>query len=185
MTDIAAQKSALRREAALRRQAAFAALGPGSGAARLLEALAPHRGAVLAGYMAMRSEAEPLAVMAAHLGPVCVPVIEAAGRPLRFRAWRPDAPMIEGAFGARIPAEGGWLTPRVLIVPLLAFDRRGFRLGYGGGFYDRTLAGLRARGAVTAIGFGFAAQEVAEVPAEATDARLDLIVTEAGTISPG
>ena len=73
----------------------------------------------------------------------------------------------------------------MLIVPLLAFDRRGFRLGYGGGFYDRTLAGLRARGAVTAIGFGFAAQEVAEVPAEATDARLDLIVTEAGTISPG
>ena len=73
---------------------------------------------------------------------------------------------------------------RLLIVPLLAFDRRGFRLGYGGGFYDRTLARLRAAGPVTAIGFAFAAQEVEEVPTEPTDAALDLIVTDAETIVP-
>jgi 5-formyltetrahydrofolate cyclo-ligase len=66
---------------------------------------------------------------------------------------------------------------------MLAFDRRGYRLGYGGGFYDRTLAALRATGPVTAIGFAFAAQEVPEVPSDATDARLDAIVTEAGPVA--
>jgi 5-formyltetrahydrofolate cyclo-ligase len=68
----------------------------------------------------------------------------------------------------------------VVIVPLLAFDARGYRLGYGGGFYDRTLETLRARRPTLAVGFAFAAQEVAEVPIEATDQRLDAVVTEEG-----
>lgn len=165
------------------------ALGPDAGTARLAEvlaeALAGEAGRVLSGYMAMRSEIDPAGAMAAHRGRVCVPVIEGADLPLRFRAWAPGAPMAEGVFGARIPKSGDWLEPEVLIVPLLAFDRRGFRLGYGGGFYDRTLARLRAKGPVTAIDFAFAAQEVAEVPVEPTDERLDLIVTEAETIRPG
>jgi 5-formyltetrahydrofolate cyclo-ligase len=72
------------------------------------------------------------------------------------------------------------VTPQILIVPLLAFDARGYRLGYGGGFYDRTLQGLRAAGPVTAIGFAYNAQEVAQVPTEPTDQPLDFIVTEAG-----
>ena len=88
--------------------------------------------------------------------------------------------MEPGTFGAMIPSAGVWITPQVLIVPLLAFDGRGYRLGYGGGFYDRTLEGLRAAGPVTAIGFAFAAQEVAAVPIDATDQRLDMVVTEAG-----
>ena len=67
-------------------------------------------------------------------------------------------------------------------MPLVAFDARGYRLGYGGGFYDRTLEGLRARGPVTAIGFAFAAQELEEVPVEPTDQPLDRIITEAGEI---
>jgi len=92
--------------------------------------------------------------------------------------------MVMGTFGAMIPATGDWIEPEVLIVPLLAFDRRGFRLGYGGGFYDRTIEALRAKGPVTAIGFAFAAQEVDEVPTEPTDQRLDLIVTEQGVIRP-
>ena len=79
-----------------------------------------------------------------------------------------------------IPAEGAWVEPEVLIVPLLAFDARGYRLGYGGGFYDRTLEALRARRPTLAVGFAFAAQEVAEVPTEPTDQRLDAIVTEEG-----
>ena len=90
--------------------------------------------------------------------------------------------MEAGAFGALIPAEGAWLEPEVLIVPLLSFDRRGFRLGYGGGFYDRTLERLRARHGVLALGFAFAAQEVAEVPIEPTDQPLDAILTETGLI---
>jgi 5-formyltetrahydrofolate cyclo-ligase len=70
------------------------------------------------------------------------------------------------------------------VVPLLAFDAAGHRLGYGAGFYDRTLAALRAERAVTALGFAYAAQQVAEVPREPTDAQLDAVVTEAGVLRP-
>ncbi len=178
-------KAAARREAFARRKIAFDALGPGVGAALLAEVLRPHSGRVLSGYMPMRTEIDPLPAMADHTGLVGVPVIPGKGMPLRFRAWTPEAQMIAGEFGALIPAGGDWVTPQVLIVPLLAFDRRGYRLGYGGGFYDRTLEGLRkADPSTLAIGFAFAAQEVDEVPIEPTDQRLDLIVSEAGIIRP-
>jgi 5-formyltetrahydrofolate cyclo-ligase len=88
--------------------------------------------------------------------------------------------MVEGPFGAKIPEAGADVIPEVLIVPLVAFDARGFRLGYGGGFYDRTLEGLRARGPVVAVGFAYGAQEAEALPLEPTDQRLDAIVTEAG-----
>ena len=152
--------------------------------AHLSAALAPYAGQVLAGYMPMRTELDPLPAMHAHSGQVCVPVIDAPATPLRFAAYQAGAPMAEGAFGALIPRDVLFITPQVLIVPLLAFDRRGYRLGYGGGFYDRTLEGLRARGPVLAIGFAFAAQAVDAVPVEATDQPLDLIVTEDGVIRP-
>jgi 5-formyltetrahydrofolate cyclo-ligase len=74
------------------------------------------------------------------------------------------------------------MTPRVVLVPLLAFDREGYRLGYGGGFYDRTLMALRAAGPVLAVGLAYAAQEVPAVPRDANDRRLDWIVTEAEAI---
>ena len=128
----------------------------------------------------MRTEIDCLPAMAAHDGPVGVPVILGPGQALRFRRWTPDARMVTGDFGALIPETGDWIDPQVLIVPLVAFDRRGYRLGYGGGFYDRTLEGLRARGPVVAIGFAYAAQEVDRVPTEPTDQPLDLIVTETG-----
>ena len=146
----------------------------------LADVLAAHAGKRLAGYMAMRTEIDPTAAMAAHAGPVCVPVILGPGQALKFREWSPGCAMVPGEFGAAIPAEGAWIEPEVLIVPLLAFDARGYRLGYGGGFYDRTLEGLRARGPVLAVGFAFDAQEVDEVPTEPTDQRLDAIVTESG-----
>jgi 5-formyltetrahydrofolate cyclo-ligase len=176
MTDA---KAEARAAAFARRAEAFAA-GQGQAAAILAEVLKAEAGRVLSGYMPMRSEIDPLPAMAAHQGPVCVPVIEGKGLPLRFRAWTPGARMVEGAFKALIPAEGDWLVPEVLIVPLLAFDARGYRLGYGGGFYDRTLAGLRAKGPVLAIGFAFAAQEVGDLPVDAFDQRLDAVVTERG-----
>lgn len=177
-------KKQARADAFARRKVAFDARQPGHGA-RLGEVLAGYAGKVLAGYMPMRTEIDCLPAMAAHHGPVGVPVILAAATPLRFRAWRPEARMIAGTFGAQIPETGDWVEPEVLIVPLLAFDRRGYRLGYGGGFYDRTLEGLRARGPVTAIGFAFAGQEIPDVPIEATDQPLDLIVTEAETLEFG
>ncbi len=184
MADLPALKSAARGAAYATRKGAFAQ-GQGRAAAILSEVLADHAGKPLSGYMPMRTEIDPLPAMAAHDGPVGVPVIVAKATPLQFRTWTPDAPMIEGPFGARIPEAGPWIIPQVLIVPLLAWDRRGYRLGYGGGFYDRTLEGLRQRGPVVAIGYAFAAQEVAEVPIDATDQRLNLIVTEAGVVVPG
>jgi 5-formyltetrahydrofolate cyclo-ligase len=181
MTDITLQdvKAGARKAAFERRAGAFAA-GQGQAAEILADFLAGQAGKVLSGYMPMRTEIDPLPAMAAHQGPVGVPVIIAKGQALRFREWTPGCRMVEGAFKAMIPEEGAWVEPQVLIVPLLAWDARGYRLGYGGGFYDRTLEGLRAKGPVLAVGFAFAAQEVAEVPTDATDQRLDAVVTEKG-----
>ena len=142
------------------------------------------RSVILAGYMPMRGELCPLPAMQAHPGPVCVPVIRELGAPLEFHLWTPDTPMVEGRFKALIPARPAPVIPHALIVPLLAFDRRGYRLGYGGGFYDRTLAELRATGPVLAVGLAYAGQEIAELPAGSMDQRLDAIVTPDGVITP-
>ena len=160
----------------------------GDGAAateRLRAALAPFAGQVLAGYWPMRAEVDPLPAMAAHDGPLCLPVVPGPAVPLVFRAWAPGAALDAGPYGTRHPPESaGVLVPRVLIVPLAGFDRAGHRIGYGGGYYDRTLAGLRAAGPVTAIGFAYACQEVPLVPAGPFDMVLDLIVTDRETIRP-
>ena len=176
MTDI---KVLARSEAYARRAGAFAA-GQGQAAEILADFLAGHRGKTLSGYMPMRTEIDPLPAMAAHQGPVGVPVIIAKATPLRFREWSPGVRMVEGTFKAMVPEEGAWVEPEVLIVPMLAFDARGYRLGYGGGFYDRTLERLRAKGPVLAVGFAFSAQEVAEVPTDPFDQRLNAVVTEKG-----
>ena len=179
MTDLAQIKLAARKAAFSRRAAAHSACA-GASAGRLSEVLAGYRGSPLSGYMPMRTEIDPLPAMeeaAAH-GPVCVPVIVGAGQPLVFSRWTPDGAMMDGPFGARVPEVNDFITPQILIVPLVAFDRAGGRLGYGGGFYDRTLEGLRARGAVLAIGFAYAAQEAEDLPLEPTDQPLDMIVTE-------
>ena len=176
-------KAAARRMALAARKAAHAGAGPED--ARVLErVLADHAGSVLAGYLPIRTEIDPRRAMAAHsaAGPVGVPVIEGSRRPLSFRRWTPDTVLTDGPFGVQIPTEGEMIVPTVLIVPLLAFDRGGGRLGYGGGFYDRTLAQLRRAGPVLAIGYAFAAQEVDQVPLDDTDERLDLIVTDTGVI---
>ena len=86
--------------------------------------------------------------------------------------------MVEGAFKAHIPADIEWMIPEIVIVPLVAWDETGGRLGYGGGFYDRTLEGLRARRPVLAIGFAFNVQQAYDLPLEVTDQPLDMIVTE-------
>lgn len=182
---LAEDKAAARKAAFERRAAAHARGLDGAAQARLLDVLAPYRGRVLSGYMPMRTEINPLPVMAemaAH-GPVCVPVIEGKGRALSFREWRPGCRMMPGPFGAQVPEAGATLVPEVLIVPLVAFDRGGNRLGYGGGFYDRTLAGLRAMRPTVAVGFAYAAQEAGALPLEPTDQPLDAIVTDAFTLT--
>lgn len=174
-------KADARKTAFAVRKLAFAA-GQGRAADLLADYLAPYKLRALSGYMPMRTEIDPLPAMAAHEGPVCVPVIIGKGQPLKFREWTPGCPMIAGEFGALIPAEGAWIEPEILIVPLLAFDARGYRLGYGGGFYDRTLEGLRSKRATVAVGFAFAAQKVVEVPINVYDQRLDAVVTENGIV---
>ncbi|MGZ9810662.1 5-formyltetrahydrofolate cyclo-ligase [Pseudoroseicyclus sp. H15] len=184
MSAAAEDKAAARAEAFARRKAAFEAAGPGQ-AAQLSALLAGHRGVPLAGYLPIRTEIDPLPAMAeaaAH-GPVAVPIIEAPATPLRFARWEPEMTLVEGPFRTLRPEVLDWVTPEILIVPLLAFDRAGYRLGYGGGFYDRTLEKLRAEGPVLAVGFAFAGQE-GPVPVEVTDQPLDLIVTERGVIEP-
>ncbi len=183
MVTLTEEKAQARADAFARRKIAFER-GQGT-AAHLSSVLAGYRGVPLSGYMAMRTEIDPTVAMeeaAAH-GPVCVPVIVGKGKPLRFRVWEPDSPMMAGNFGALIPESGAWLEPEILIVPLVAFDRAGGRLGYGGGFYDRTLEMLRANRPTLAIGFAFADQEAAGLPLEPTDQPLDMIVTENGVIS--
>lgn len=186
MTGVDAAKKAARAAALARRESAFAAGDRAAGAARLEEALAPWRGRPVAGYMPMRTEIDPLPAMASmsRRGPVGVPVVAGTGLPLLFHVWTPDAEMVDGPFGARVPALGREMTPEALIVPLVAFDRRGGRLGYGGGFYDRTLERLRGERETAAIGFAWAAQETEDLPLEPSDQPLDAIVTEAETIRP-
>ncbi len=182
---LADQKAAARKAAFARRKAAHAA-DPGTGAALLSSVLAGHRGVPVAGYMPIRTEISPLPAMeeaAAH-GPVCVPVIRDAGQPLVFSRWQPGCAMAAGPFGAQVPAVEDLVTPEIVIVPLVAFTAQGGRLGYGGGFYDRTLEILRARSATLAIGFAYAAQQAEALPMEPTDQPLDMIVTEAGIITP-
>ena len=182
--DLAAIKAEARKAAFARRKLAHEA-GIGS-AALLSSVLAGYRGVPVAGYMAMRTEIDPtpaMEVAAAH-GIVGVPVILGKAQPLKFGRWEPKCEMIEGEFGAQIPASGEWITPEILIVPLVAFDRKGGRLGYGGGFYDRTLELLRAARPTLAIGFAYGAQEAENLPLEATDQPLDMIVTEAEIIEP-
>lgn len=173
-------KAAARKQAFAARKTAYEAGVAGAAQKALKAALAEYAALPMAGYMAIRTEADPMPAMIAHPGPVGVPVILAARQPLVFHRWQPGCAMVEGVFGALVPQNGIGMVPEVLIVPLVGFDARGYRLGYGGGFYDRTLAALRAAGPVQAIGFAFGAQELPEVPVDAFDQPLDAIVTEAG-----
>jgi 5-formyltetrahydrofolate cyclo-ligase len=179
--DLTEIKAAARKAAFARRKEAFDAGYPAQ-SAYLSEVLAGYRGVPLAGYMPIRTEINPIPAMAeaaAH-GPVGVPVIQGEGQPLKFSRWEPDGALKDGPFGAKVPVVDDYFEPEILIVPLVAFDARGGRLGYGGGFYDRTLELLRSKRAILAIGFAFNAQEAEDLPLETTDQPLDLMVTETG-----
>lgn len=180
--NLAEQKAQLRKAMG----AARGRMGPlarASAATRLYARLMGLRGRTIAGYLPIGSELDPTGAMRvlAHTNTVCVPVVTAKGAPLRFREWWPGCPVEKGAFDVMVPTEGGWRVPDTLIVPLLAFDAAGTRLGYGGGFYDRTLAGMPQ---AHAIGFALEAQRTASVPKAATDIQMSIIVTEKGVFAP-
>lgn len=174
------EKAALRIAAAARRGKAHSDVDQHPAVERLDDELKPFAGHPISFYMAMQSELDPRPAMvrAVLRGPVLLPVT-VRGQPLVFRRWQPGTPMVRDSYGVEYPDDAQPAgTPEVLVVPLLAFDRTGHRLGYGGGYYDRTLAKLRADGSVTAIGFAFAAQEVPGLPVTERDQPLDGIVTE-------
>lgn len=177
-SDLSAAKAALRAQA-------LAARGQGGDQAaldrHLREALAPHSGRVLAGYWPMRGEPDPLPAMRAHGGPLCLPVVPGRAVPLVFRLWKGEA-LDPGPLGTSQPPDSlPEVTPGVLIVPLVAFDGGLNRLGYGGGYYDRTLELLRKSAPVVAIGLAWEVQRLSAIPAEPFDQPLDMIVTDAGT----
>ncbi len=126
----------------------------------------------------------PLAESLASVGHrLCLPVVVARDQPLVFRAWTPGDVLQPGSLTIPEPrSDAEVLTPRWLLVPLVAFDRRGGRLGQGGGFYDRSLRCLRSEGSVTAVGLAYAAQEIPAVPLTPDDERLNAVVTERGLI---
>jgi 5-formyltetrahydrofolate cyclo-ligase len=143
-------------------------------------------GATVSGFMPIGAEINPLPLMkrlaeaGAHLA---LPVVMGRGEPLVMRAWMFGAPLIQQMWNIRIPPpEAPAIDPDLLIVPLACFDRTGQRIGYGAGYYDRTIAALRATKAITAIGVAYAVQQVPAVPATPFDQPLDFVMTERETI---
>ena len=138
--------------------------------------------AVVSGFWPIKDEIDirPLMTELFEAGRrLALPVVQGRGLPLLFRSWSPGVPLEKGVFGTLQPsAEHEVLEPDALLVPLLACDAEGWRLGYGGGFYDRTLVGLRARRKVTAVGVGFDVQIVPSVPHGPDDQRLDWMLTD-------
>ena len=138
--------------------------------------------AVVSGFWPIKDEIDIQPLMDALFDEGCqmaLPVVQGRGQRLLFRAWRPGDPLEAGVFGTLQPsAQSEIMEPDALLVPLLACDGEGWRLGYGGGFYDRTLEYLRKRRQVAAIGVGFDLQLVAEVPHSADDQRLDWLLTD-------
>lgn len=188
---IAEAKRAARREAQAARKAAHAANGAQAAievSLKVMAALDPPKKSTVSAFLPIGSELDTAPIMQALWARGCrvaLPCVEGKDRPLTFRLYRQGDMLVEEPFGTRAPApEAEAVEPDILLVPMLAFDRAGYRLGYGGGFYDRTLEGLRGRRRVIAAGVAYAAQEVAAVPREATDQPLDWIVTERKAFRP-
>ena len=183
--NIADKKQAARKAAmVVRKRAHAAASGAGEAAAtHVLSWLetAPELRSV-SGYMPIQTELDSLPLMhALHARgyALSVPVIMGKAMPLKFRAWTPESRMVNGPFGAMVPESGDWLRPDLLLCPMLAFDGTGQRLGYGGGFYDRSISALSP---VRAVGFAYGAQQVDRLPHEPTDMPLEGVATETGVV---
>jgi len=183
--DIAEVKRKARTAASKRRAEAHELLKETAGitmAERGLPAGLSDRPGIVSGFIPYKSEITTMPMLnrlRRHGWQTCLPIVVAAEQPLIFRAWVPGEPLVPGVWDIPIPLDTSpEVMPDVLLVPMLAFDRRGFRLGYGGGFYDRTLEKLRRLKPVVAIGVAYHAQLVDEVPIGIHDAPLDYVMTE-------
>lgn len=191
----AGDKAALRRVARTKRAAAHqmaAATAPTALAGHVLDILSPRDSLsreanrdgmpTVAGYVAIRNEVDPLPALIALIDAGwcgALPVVADDAQPLVFRLWSLGDPLAPDGFSVPAPLpDAAEVEPDVLLVPMLAFDRQGRRMGYGAGFYDRTLQALRRKHPVVAVGLAYADQEVDRVPTDAYDEPLDWIVTE-------
>ena len=191
MTLTTLDKQALRRESLARRASIPEATRKTAAAAlaeRALSFLELPEAVAVSGYHPFGDELDILPLLRRLIADghsVGLPVTR-KGQPLTFRAWTPELEMVRGAMGIPAPPDDApEVTPAVLLVPLAAFDARGYRIGYGGGFYDRTLARLRAAGPVTAVGVAFAEQQVDRVPNEPHDEPLDWMLMPDGAFRVG
>lgn len=189
---LAAEKQALRRRAEALRLVADQKDGPDAARAILhhflanMTSLSVRPGAVVSGYWPMSTEIDVrplLARLEQHQVICALPVVAARNEPLIFRRWHPSDPLEPGTFETMHPLAGApQVRPDVVIAPLLAVDGEGFRLGYGGGYYDRTLSALRREGPVVVVGVGYRVQVVERVPRGPLDQKVDWILTDAGLV---
>ena len=183
------RKQALREYALARRRSARRAAGPGAGvraANHYLAAVPTPAGAVVSGYWAIRDEIDAMPLLARLVGAgfvCCLPAVGGKGEALQFRVWTPGAALSRGPFRIPEPTEAATpAQPTHLLVPLLAYDRDGYRLGYGGGYYDRSLRALRRTRPIVAVGLAYTEQLMQGLPREEHDEPLDWIVTERGAM---
>jgi len=189
MTDarIEEAKAAMRNKARAARAAVFPSLraeASHAAAACYFESAAPKAGDMVAAYWPIRDELDIKPVLTRLMDdgqPVCMPVVVGEGLPLELRLWEQGAALYPAGFGTLAPDDlAPVVEPDVVLMPLLGFDKHGTRLGYGGGYYDRTLARLSRKPRL--IGFAFALQEFDHIPRETHDVPLDAVVTEKGVI---
>jgi 5-formyltetrahydrofolate cyclo-ligase len=185
MTDSLSElKSVIRKDALIRRDAL-----PAAERAKAAETIAARPfpvaikpGTIVSGFSPLKTEINPIPLMRALAdagAQLALPVVAGRGKPLIMRAFAFGDALASGQWGIREPtADAAEVAPDILLVPLLAFDRSGHRIGYGAGYYDMTIAALRRVKPVIAIGIAFAAQEIDSVPISPRDARLDLVLTE-------
>jgi 5-formyltetrahydrofolate cyclo-ligase len=183
MPDIPSLKAELRTQALAKRDALPADMRAAAAeqiAARAFPVVV--KGLIVSGFMPMKSEINPLPLMrklAAAGARLALPAIAGRDKPLIMRAYKFGDELARGQWDIREPTpQAAEVAPDILLVPLACFDRAGHRIGFGAGYYDLTIAALRAKKKITTVGIAFAAQEIREVPATPRDERLDFVLTE-------
>jgi len=175
--ELIAERLAVPREERARRDAAITA--------RIEEAVPELAGKCVGFYWPFKGEYDPRPLVQSLHGRgarLALPVVVEKARPMRFREWWPHMRMVPGIWNIPVPDEGEWVQPEALLVPLLGFDGRGYRLGYGGGYYDRTLAAMPEK--PLAIGIGFEQSRLPTIHPQPHDVPMDLIITERQAFRP-